>query len=293
MPTVKELRVRIRSLRNTRKITAAMQLVASAKYRKAQAALLRSRPWAERTEELCSRAVAAAGTAHPLAEPREVRRARVIVASSDRGLCGSFNNRAIGEALRLCAELSARGKEVEVVAVGRRALDRFAADPAFAASAPPEETRGDAGRTAAALAESAAADFLSKKVDEVWIVYNRFESMLSQRPTSAKLLPAETDPAPAGAEDGRRVAPEESLFEPSPAALLDVLLPLRLRARTLLALLESQAGEHGARMAAMDNATRNSGDLIDRLTLMANRARQSAITTELTEIVSGAEALKS
>ena len=297
MPSIKEFRLRIRSLQNTRKITSAMKLVASSKLKRAQGARLKSATWIRRVDGLCGRLLSAPGVSHPLAAVRPERRVRVVVLSSDRGLCGNFNHRVLREAQAVCEAKAAAGAELEIVAVGRRALAFFRKGPwADRTVAGPDLAKAKVNAVAGELRRAAVADFASGRIDALYLVGNECESALVQRPVSRRLLPTDLGPdAPAGGADGTAKGAEartEYVMEPSPARLLDAMLPLRLHAQLLRALFESLVGEHGARMAAMDSATRNSGDLIDRLTLMANRARQSAITTELTEIVSGAEALK-
>ncbi len=289
MPSLKDIRRRIASVKNTQKITKAMKMVSAAKLRRAEDAAKRSRPYAEQLDATLRQIVAGLGAeAHPLLASREVARTEWIVVTSDRGLCGGFN----GNLLRLVdRELKARLSpelEITVWTVGKKARDYFARraysvrGESLGFSAAPSHADGSA------LARIAAERFTSGAVDEVMIVYNEFISAAVQKPKIERLLPLkssiEGDETPVG---------PEPLFEPSPQEMLAVLLPRQVESRVYRALLESAAAEHAARMAAMESATSNASDMIGSLTLQFNKARQAAITKELMEIVSGAEALSS
>jgi F-type H+-transporting ATPase subunit gamma len=302
MASIKELRLRIRSLKNTNKITAAMKLVASSKLRRAQEAMASSRPYAAGLDGILSRIAANSSEQHPLMEQRPLRKVLLYVATSDKGLCGAFNNRAIRAATDFIAEQPS-GVAVEVRTLGKKAADYFSRRPdkyTFGKHHT-EVARTPRFDLIAPIADEAIDAFALKSFDAVFIIYNRFESVLRQEPQVHRVLPAIPKVAVAPTETHSAVAgnaKQESglmanyLFEPGPEELLGELLPAFVRFHFYQAMLENSAGEHGARMTAMDNATNNSADLIQRLTLVMNRARQAAITTELTEIVSGAESLK-
>jgi len=285
MPNLKALRKRIGTVRSTQQITKAMKMVAAAKLRRAQEAAERARPYAQKLSEMFAAVVAGAtAETHPLLARREERRADVLIITSDRGLCGGYN----ANILRLAETVFRQGgRETAIFPVGRKAVEylRRRAIP----------TRGErtgllqqsAVEVATAIADELAARFVEGESDAVYLVYSQFRSAISQIPTIVPLLPVALPEATEAT--GPTV---EYIFEPPQKALLAELLPAYLRTLILQALLEAAAGEHGARMTAMENATTNASDMIDRLTLSMNRARQATITTELMEIVSGAEALK-
>ncbi len=296
MPNLKALRIRINSVRSTQKITSAMKMVAASKLRRAQVQAELARPYAERMERML--AELAASVAGNQAAPRLLvgtgrEETHLIVAvTADRGLCGAFNSN-VGRAVRtLIHRLEREGKRVKILAVGRKGrdylrrefADRIVGDVSFAAKkrigfADAEEI---AIRIAGMLQEGG--------FDVCTLVYNRFQSVMSQLTTEARLIPAPPPPASeAGAAGGAMRAAYE--FEPDEEGILARLLPRNLAIQIYRALLESAAGEQGARMTAMDSATRNAGDMINRLTLNYNRTRQANITKELIEIISGAEAV--
>ncbi|HJW71114.1 MAG TPA: ATP synthase F1 subunit gamma [Candidatus Binatia bacterium] len=283
MPSLKDLRKRIGSVRSTQQITKAMKMVAAARLRRAQEAAERARPYAAKlTEMLAAVVVGLSEEAHPLLARREENRFDLIVLTSDRGLCGAFNANLLRQSEAFQREHSEG--TTRLMLVGRKALEHYRrrrVEPLF------ERTgvlNAPAIETARALAEHVTARFAADECDAVYLVYSRFQSAISQVPTVVRLLPVD-----APAEEATSV---DYIFEPPRPELLGKLLPRYIETRLLQALLESIASEFGARMTAMDNATRNASEMIDRLTLSMNRARQAAITTELMEIVSGAEALK-
>ncbi len=287
MPSIKEYNVKLASLKNTRKITKTMKMVSASKLRRAQDAQRNAKVYAERLNELiCRLAASVQSSAHPLLEVRSsAKRAQILVFSSDRGLCGGFNNNMCKFVNHWIDEYQVAYESIDMSFCGRRGhmyfskrrpVDRHyegvTQKPDFAT----------AGRIGKALIEN----FTTGKTDEVYLAYNTFRSALSQTPVIHKLLPIEP-----GELAGGEALAADYIFEPDQAQLLDQLLPRSVYFKVYYTLLENSAGEHGARMTAMDNATSNAGDLIDRYTLLRNRARQASITTELTEIVSGAEAL--
>jgi F-type H+-transporting ATPase subunit gamma len=283
MPSLKDLRKRIGSVRSTQQITKAMKVVAAAQLRRAQEAAERARPYAAKLTEMFTAVVGGLSEeAHPLLARREENRIDLIVLTSDRGLCGGFNANLLRQSEAFQREHGER--TTRLMLVGRKGLDHYRrqrVEPLF------ERTgvlKVPALEVARALAEHVTTRFAADESDAVYLVYSRFQSAITQVPTVVRLLPVD-----APVEDASSV---DYIFEPPRPELLAKLLPRYIETRLLQALLESIASEFGARMTAMDNATRNASEMIDRLTLSMNRARQSAITTELMEIVSGAEALK-
>jgi F-type H+-transporting ATPase subunit gamma len=286
LPSLKDIRRRIDSVQKTQQITRAMRMVAGAKLRRAQEAIQSARPYAERMRETLEEvARSQRDAAHPLLLPRDtLRRVELVVVTSDRGLCGAFNANVLKEAKQAMAARLAGGVSLRVTTAGRKARDFFRAKTPDALGADyPQQGWVQYGQ-AVEMARRLARRFEDGEVDEVVLVYSRFVSTMTQRPTQVRLLPLA-----AGAEEGAPALPFE--IEPSPKALLQVLVPRAVEVEVYRALLENQAGEHAARMAAMEAATRNTEELIGSLKLQFNRARQAAITKELVEIVSGAEAL--
>jgi F-type H+-transporting ATPase subunit gamma len=285
MPSLKDLRKRISTVRSTQQITKAMKMVAAAKLRRAQEAAESARPFAEKLAEML---VAVAGEAgpddHPLLARRDERRTDVIVLTSDRGLCGGYNANVLRQAEPLLVQAS---RELAAVAVGKKAAEFLRRRGTSVLEEHVAIASGSLSEVADGIATLIAERFTAGRTDAVHLVYSRFRSAISQIPTVVPVLPVAL-PERAGGEPEARV---EYIFEPPKRALLNALLPAYVRTQILQALLESIAGEHGARMTAMENATNNASDMIERLTLSMNRARQAAITTELMEIVSGAEAL--
>jgi len=293
LPSLKDLRTRINSVKSTQKITSAMKMVAASKLRRAQAQAEAARPYAERMERML-RALAASVSDMPnapalLAGTGKQQNYLLVPVTADRGLAGAFNA-SIGRATRtLARRLEAEGKTVKILPVGRKGRDylrrelasRITGDISFAGKRRLEFS--DAEDIGVRITTMLAAG----EVDVCILIYNRFRSVISQIVTEQQLIPA--PPAPEGEAVDLGGASYE--FEPDEETILTRLLPQALAIAIFRALLESAAGEHGARMTAMDNATRNAGDMIKRLTLNYNRARQANITKELIEIISGAEAV--
>jgi F-type H+-transporting ATPase subunit gamma len=286
VPSLQDIRRRIRSVKKTQQITRAMRMVAGAKLRRAQDAILAARPYADQMRETLAEVARAQPDAeHPLLAARaEVRCVEAVVVTSDRGLCGAFNANVIKHADRLLAGRERQGQRVSLVCAGRKGADYFRRRRAGELRARHPQDGWVTHAKAAAIARDVAARFVAGESDEVVLVYSEFVTALTQRPIDVRLLPFA--PPDAG---GERPLPFE--IEPSPEKLLEVLVPKAIEAAVFRALLENQSGEHAARMAAMESATRNTEELISKLTLQFNRARQAAITKELVEIVSGAEAL--
>jgi F-type H+-transporting ATPase subunit gamma len=291
MPSLKDIRRRITSVKKTQQITRAMRMVAAAKLRRAQLAIESARPYAERmAETLREVAASGAGAEQPLLRARErVGRVDLVVVTSDRGLCGAFNANVLKRAL---AELAAReeGREaVTVIPVGRKAAELFRRRRvAQVVRAFTGIARVDYGH-AVEIADLVSHRFLTGEADEVWLVHSEFVTTMTQRPRCSRLLPMAPEEEPGAAPQQTARLPYH--IEPDPESLLRVLAPKALQVEIYRALLDNQAGEHAARMTAMESATRNTEEMISALTLQYNRARQAAITKELVEIVSGAEAL--
>ncbi len=287
MATLRMIKRRIGSVRNTRQITRAMKLVAAAKLRRAQDRVVAARPFAEKIAEVLSRVVARADAfGQPLLARREVRRAELLVVASDRGLCGGFNANILRLAEKFLLEREPEGIEVTISVVGRKARDYYRRRRREPRHLVADQRREPDFALAADLGNDLITQFREEKTDEVWLLYSEFRSAISQRPTLKRIFPVEdlaASPETAGAD---------YKYEPSADAVLEALLPRYVHVQIFRALLESAASENGARMTAMDSATNNASEMIDRLTLLYNRARQAAITKELVEIVSGAEALK-
>ncbi len=293
MPSLKDLRVRINSVKSTQKITSAMKMVAAAKLRRAQEQAEAARPYAERMERVLG-SVAASLAGQEGAPPLLAGNGRdqvhlVVVMSSDRGLCGGFNSSIVRGSRRLIRDLQAAGKQVKVLCVGRKGRDQLKRELGEMIIGTIEEV----GRprltfeAADGIARRIARAFEAGEFDVCTIVYNRFKSAMTQIVTAQQLIPFAV---PAG-ESAATAGGAAYEFEPDEAEILADLLPRNLSVQVFKALLENSASEQGARMTAMDNATRNAGDVINRLTINYNRSRQAYITKELIEIISGAEAM--
>jgi len=296
MPSLKDLRLRIRSVRSTQKITAAMKMVAASRLRRAQEQAEAARPYATRMERVL-RSVAGgmagmAGAPRLLTGTGKDETHLLVVATSDRGLAGAFNATILREARRRIRDLEAAGKRVLILTIGRKGRDGLRRDHGRLI----RDSLTEVGRRrlsydeARDIADRILVLFNSDAFDVCSIVYNRFRSALTQIVTVQQLIPFAAGSG--GADEGIPGAPGAIYeFEPSEEEILGDLLPKNLAVQVYTALLENAASEQGARMTAMDNATRNAGDMIDRLTMNYNRTRQAAITKELIEIISGAEAL--
>ncbi len=296
MANLKDLRIRITSVKSTRKITSAMKMVAASKLRRAQSAAEEGRPYAERMErmlgELTSSLSTMDGAPKLLSGSGSDENHLLVAITADRGLCGGFNGSIIREARRRMQDLRGQGKKVKLLCLGRKGrdgLNREFSDQIIDTVEGLTKTGVDFA-TARDVAASLVERFDAEEFDVCTIIYNRFVSAISQEITVQQVIPF---PVP---EVEKAAAADKSqnamyLMEPSEEEILGDLLPRNLSVQIFRALLESNASEHGARMSAMDNATRNAGDMLDNLTITYNRTRQAAITSELIEIISGAEAL--
>jgi len=288
MATLKTIRKRIGSIRNTQQITKAMKMVSAAKLRRAQEAAVAARPYAEKMMELLKNVGARVSSeAHPLLGVREERKLHLVLFTSDRGLCGGYNANLI-RAAEAFMRKNTGDKEIELTLVGRKGADYFRRRRASIADRHIGILATPAEELAAQIAQKLINRFVGGETDAVYILYSRFRSALSQVPTLEKLLPvALTD---VNVTAGQQ--PTEYLYEPGVQELLASLLPRITEVAAQRALLEAIASEHGARMTAMDSATSNASKMMGSLTLQMNRARQASITRELMEIVGTAEALK-
>ncbi len=284
MATIKDIKKRISSVRNTQQITKAMKAVAAAKLRRAHQAAVEARPYAEKMRELLSNLSARVSEeSHPLLIEREEKRIDILLVTADRGLCGAYNSNVI----RLAESFRAdhREKEVSFRFVGRKGAEYYRRRGIAAMDDGPATWHAPADELASGAADRLIGRFLNGESDAAYIIYSRFRSALSQVPAAARIIPV------APSEVGEEQHLTEYLLEPSIGDLLSNLLPKSVEVQVYQALLEAVAGEHGARMTAMESATKNASDLISDLTLQMNRARQAAITTELLEVISTAEAL--
>jgi F-type H+-transporting ATPase subunit gamma len=286
MATLKVIRKRIGSIRNTQQITKAMKMVSAAKLRRAQEAAVQARPYAEKMTDLLKNLSARVSReAHPLLTVREERKIYLLLFTSDRGLCGGYNANLI-RAAEAFMRRDGAGKEINLVLVGRKGADHFRRRRATIADRRANILATPAEELAADIAEKVIESFIKGEADAVYLLYSRFRSALSQVPTLEKLLPMPVS------ENANVDQMTEYLYEPGAEALLASLLPAVAQVAIFRALLEATASEHGARMTAMDSATSNASKMMGQLTLQMNRARQASITRELMEIVGTAEALK-
>ena len=298
MASLRDIKSKIKGVKKTRQITRAMNMVSAAKLRGVQTRTLRFRPYAEKFADVLARlSQGVRSDSHPLlTQAEDVKTVALILITSERGMCGAFNSNLINMANRFIRDMEAPGKKVRIYAVGRKGRDYFAnRRPADFVNG----LTGDLGsikfEEVIAVAELALRDFLEHQVEEAYMIYSRFNSMSSQVPTVEKILPI-TPPVveekEVEEEEKTKALSGDYIIEPSAETLVGEILPRYLNVRIYRALLETATGEHAARMVAMDNATRNCSEIIQNLTIMYNKARQAAITTELIDIVSGADAVK-
>jgi F-type H+-transporting ATPase subunit gamma len=283
MPALIDIRRRIRSVKSTQQITKAMKMVSAAKLRRAQEAMFAARPYARKMLEVLQGVAARANPdAHPLLVERGHEKVLLVVVTADKGLCGAFNANIIRTAARFVADRGERG--VELSLVGRKGRDAFRRRGLKVRSERVGVFQALRYATARELSKELIAIFTAGEVDEVFLVYNEFKSVIQQRLVVDRLLPIERHAL------SPRQPPFDYLYEPEPAGIFASLLPRHVEVQVWKALLESQAAEHGARMTSMDSATNNASEMIDRLTLYMNKVRQAAITKEIIEVVSGAGA---
>ncbi|WP_224813924.1 F0F1 ATP synthase subunit gamma [Hasllibacter sp. MH4015] len=291
MPSLKDLKNRIETVKSTRKITKAMQMVAAAKLRRAQEAAEAARPYAERMNAVMGGLAQAVGSSEGaprlLAGTGDDKVHLLVVMTSERGLCGGFNSNIVRLARTRIQKLLGEGKTVKILTVGKKGREQLRRD--YADHLIGHVDLGDVKRIGYANASDIASDVLARfdsgEFDVATIFYSAFQSVISQIPTEQQIIPASFD------EDDAVEGGTLYDYEPSEEAVLEDLLPRGVATQIFTALLENAASEQGARMSAMDNATRNAGEMIDKLTIEFNRSRQAVITNELIEIISGAEAL--
>jgi F-type H+-transporting ATPase subunit gamma len=291
MPTLRDIRKRLKAIQSTKKITAAMKMVAAAKMRKVQDRMLNFRPYASRMQlVLFDLAKVAERDIHPLLALRPRKTVEVLVLTSDKGLCGAFNTNILRAAANYIKSLEHEGVQLSLSVVGRKARDYFRRRNVKMRKV----WIGLSGRVTYTNAQEIASDlvenFINETYDKVVVIYNEFKTMLSQKVNIVKLLPI-------GAIEGEEASKEPSMFgdylyEPSRQVVFERLLPKYIEIQIYRALLESSAAEEAARMTAMENATKNCSELINKVTLLANKIRQASITKELMDIVGGVEALK-
>jgi F-type H+-transporting ATPase subunit gamma len=288
MPSLRDIKRKITSVKKTQQITKAMKMVAAAKLRRAQDRVIAARPYSRKMLQVIANLAARVERAqHPLLAKREPKRVKLLVLTSDRGLCGAYNTNILRQAVAAVKQFQAEGKEVKVNVVGRKGRDFFRKRSQYTLG----KVWSDLGmidyEKAADVGKNIVDRFTAGETDEVYLLYNEFKSVIQQKVTLEKLLPVEPP-----AEADPFMAAVDYLYEPSPEAILGSILPKHIEVQVYRSMLESQASEMGARMTAMDSATRNAKDMIERLTLKFNKQRQAAITKEISEIVGGAEALK-
>jgi len=294
MADLKAIKKRIGSVQNTRQITRAMKMVAAAKLRRSQDAILASRPYAYRIYSILLGLFKQEGISHPLLVERTEKKVRLIVLAGDRGLCGSFNATIFKETQKFLKTKKEENVEVVMDVIGKKAFDFFKKRNSIGT-----HHEGLLGRVTfprvAAIADELLEAFKKEELDAIYIIYNEFKSAISQNITTERLIPI-SDEVPEGVAgiwtEGETEGMKNYIFEPGKEALLEEIVPRHFRMQLFRCVLESVASEHGARMSAMENATKNATEMIGSLTLEYNKARQEKITKELMEIVGGVEAMK-
>jgi len=283
MANLKTLRVKIASLRNTAKITSAMKMISATKMRRSQDAVVQSRAYAEALKEMLDKALASSPSKLAIAQPREVKKALILVVSSDKGLCGAFNGNVIKAAVKRYEQLRTQGIEVSIECAGKKCYDYLRRHEYPVQKFYDSLMRDPQYQSVETIGLHYQNLFISEAYDQVEIVYNEFRSTLSQVAVVDHLLPLKIDQTENSDDD--------ILFDPSRSEIVEPLLSRAFYFNLYRRILQSAAGEHAARMTAMDSATKNAQELINQTTLNLNKVRQASITTELTEIVSGAGAL--
>ena len=294
MASLRDIRNRIKSVKNTQKITKAMKLVAASKLRRAQDAINAARPYAVEIGQALQRVSSSVNEgdveiSNPLLETRDVKKVLLVVMTSDRGLCGGFNANIIRRAELFLKENQDTYEEIQIATIGRRGHEHFRKKENLKVRDYPDLFNKLQFRDALEVAQELSSDYIKGEVDAVYLLYNEFKSAINQIVTLSTLVPVAPESEEELPEDERAVL--EYIYEPSAQDVLDQLIPRYVATLVWRSLLESNASEHGARMSAMDSATKNGKEIEDKLTLQYNRARQANITQELMEIVGGAEAL--
>jgi F-type H+-transporting ATPase subunit gamma len=294
MASLKDVKTKIGGVKKTSQITSAMNMVAAAKLRGAQQKMENFRPYTEKfNQAMTSLSSNMESGQFPLMEVRDVQTVEIVLVTSDRGLCGSFNANILKATERLIKQYEGEGKKVSLICVGKKGNSYFR-KTGKVRKAYTDIMGSFQMFNARSIAQDVAANFLAGESDKVHVVYGKFLSVAAQRPEVEVLLPVQPDVSESDEAAGQEVATAagDYIYEPSPTEIMDVLLPLYMNVMIYHAMLETGASEHAARMTAMDNATRACKDMIHDLTLLYNKARQAGITAELMDIVGGAEALK-
>jgi F-type H+-transporting ATPase subunit gamma len=294
MPSLKDIRMRIDSTKNTQQITRAMKLVSAAKLRKAQQQIVNMRPYAHSLLRVIANIALTERVTHPLMEKNaEVKKVLLLVLTSDRGLCGSFNGSIIKFTENYLKQNEKNYEAIDFIFIGRRAADYFARRKVKALDAITRLDKDISYGLASSISEKIMKVFLDGSYQEVRMIYNEFKSAISQKVICETLLPVDLQSATLDTSEEKVSSfSKDLIFEPQPEKIIDQLLVKHFSAQIYRCMSESIASEHGARMTAMENATNNAKEIVNKMTLTYNKIRQEKITTELTEIVSGAEALK-
>ena len=288
MASLKDIKRKVGAVQKTKQITRAMNMVAASKFKSSQVRMENFRPYAGKfMDVLNSLALRVENMSHPLLAVRDPKRIRVICMTSDRGLCGGFNSNLIKATERFLKDKNSEGKEVSLINVGRKGRDYFRKKANVIGQWVDILSKFDM-TLAVSISNDVITPFIKEEYDELYLVYNQFVNVSVQRPTVVRLFPLPSIGQDVDVDSDKRL---DYAYEPSEEALLQQLLPMYVHVLVFRALLETSAGENGARMASMDNATKNCEDLIQSLTLKMNKARQAAITAELMDIVGGTEAL--
>jgi F-type H+-transporting ATPase subunit gamma len=293
MANTKDIRQRIASVKNTQQITRAMKMVSAAKLRRAQQNIVNLRPYARKLLEVIADIALSRQVSHPLLSTNtQVKKVLLVVLTSDRGLCGGFNANINRFAYRFYLDNRSKYEQMDFLFIGRKAVDFFKARKIEGKDAIFNLAREVSFRLAAKVADQLVEDYSDGGYDAVFMVYNEFKSAIAQNVVCEQLLPVDTAKTSFVKDSVKSKFSQDMLFEPAPEVMLDELLNHHFALQVYRCMSESVAAEHGARMTAMENATKNAGEMISKLTLTYNKVRQASITTELIEITSGAEALK-
>jgi len=294
MPSLKDIRIRIDSTKNTQQITKAMKLVSAAKLRKAQNRVTSLRPYANTLLKLIADIAATERVNHPLlVAPKNSEKVLLVVLTSDRGLCGGFNSQIIRFAENFINENKSKYKKLDLMFIGRKASDYFSRKGILAIENITKLDREISYDLSSSVAEKMMNNYLSGEYQEIKLIYNEFKSAISQKPVIETMLPVDLSKQSISEEESAKIPfSKDMIFNPNPEEIIEELLNRHFSVQVYRCMSESVAAEHGARMSAMENATNNAKEVISKLTLTYNKLRQEKITTELTEIVSGAEALK-
>lgn len=288
MPTLRDIKRRITAVKNTKQITKAMKMIATAKLRKSQSRMLKMRPYADKMNSVIASLSSERESQHPLIVPRQRKTVEIVVVTSDKGLCGAFNSNILKDAVNFISKHEKEGFNISISAIGKKASDYFKRRNIIMRKSwtglSGEIVYSDINEISSDIIEN----YINEKIDEVFIIYNEFKTVMAQKVSIVKLLPM-ADIEASGEAEGLSAS---FIYEPSREEIFNQILPKNMEIQVYRAMLESQASEEAARMTAMGNATKNADEMIDKLTLQYNKARQASITKELMDIVGGVEALK-